>query len=104
MNLREFGELNNERFLQEAFDATYRKKLVRAALLRRNIYLILFFVGFLCIFIAGLSGWLLLSILSLFLATLSLVVMTKYDTQLFFLKVIAKKEEGEVDLSVKSRS
>ena len=93
MNLKKLGELNTERFLHEAFDAECRKKLVRAARLRRNIYLILFLVGFACIFIAGFSGWMLLSILSLFLATLSLVVMTKYDTQLFFLKVIEEKKE-----------
>lgn len=93
MNLREIGELNNERFLREAFDATCRKKLIRSARLRRNVYLILFFVGFFCIFIAGFSGRVLLSVLSLFLSTLSLVVMTKYDTQLFFLKMI-EEEEG----------
>ena len=92
MDLREFGELNNKRFLHEAFDTTLRKKLLRSAQLWRNVYLVLCIVGFLCIFIAGFSGWFLLSILSLFLSTLSLVVMTKYDTQVFFLKVIAEKE------------
>lgn len=94
MDLREIGELNNKRFLREAFDATLRKKLLRSAQLRRNVYLVLCIVGFLCIFIAGFSGWLLLSILSLFLSTLSLVVMTKYDTQVFFLKVITEKENS----------
>ncbi len=93
MNLKELGELNTERFLHDAFDTECRKTLVRAARLRRNTYLALFLVGFVCIFIAGFSGLLTLSILSLFLATLSLVVMTKYDTQLFFLKIIEEKEE-----------
>lgn len=93
MNLKDIGELNTERFLNEAFDAGCRKKLIRAARLRRNVYLGLFLVGFLCIFIAGLSDRLLLSFLSFGLSTLSLVVMSKYDTQLFFLKVIAEKEE-----------
>lgn len=93
MDLRNLGELNTERFLHEAFDATCRKRLIRAARLRRNVYLALFLAGFACIFIAGLSGLPLLCILSLFLATLSLVVMTKYDTQLLFLKIIGKKEE-----------
>ena len=92
MDLKNFGELNTERFLREAFDATCRKKLIRSARLRRNVYLTLFLVGFFCVFIAGLSGFPLLCILSLFLATLSLVVMTKYDTQIFFLKILAKKE------------
>lgn len=93
MDLKDIGELNTERFLHEAFDVRYRKKLIRAARLRRNVYLVLFLIGFICIFLAGLSGFLILSILSLFLATLSLVVVSKYDTQLFFLKIIAEKEE-----------
>ena len=92
MNLKELGDLNNERFLREAFDAKFRNKLIRSARLRRNVYLVLSLAGFFCIFIAGFSGWLLLTVLSLFLSPLSLVVMTKYDTQVFFLKVIAEKE------------
>ena len=36
-----------------------------------------------------------MSILSLFLATLSLVVMTKYDTRLFFLRIIKLRELQE---------
>jgi uncharacterized membrane protein YjjP (DUF1212 family) len=92
MNLKEIGDLNNERFLREAFEEKSRQKLLGAARFRRNVYLTLFFIGFFCIFIAGFSGLLLLSILSLFLATLSLVVMTKYDTQVFFLKIIARQQ------------
>lgn len=94
MDLKDIGELNTERFLTEAFDAACRKKLILAARLRRNVYLALFLTGFACIFVAGLSGQLLLSILSMGLATLSLVVMTKYDTQLFFLKIIVEKEHA----------
>lgn len=92
MSRKIFEDLNNARFLQEAFDATCRQKFIRATLLRRNTYLILFLVGFICIFIAGFGGRMLLSILSLFLSTISLVVMTKYDTQLAFLKIISKQE------------
>jgi hypothetical protein len=95
MDLKEIGELNTEQFLHEAFDARCRKKLIRAARLRRNVYLILSLVGFLCIFVAGFSELLTLSILSLFLATLSLVVMTKYETQLFFLTIIAERENAQ---------
>ncbi|MCF7818218.1 MAG: hypothetical protein K9M54_10085 [Kiritimatiellales bacterium] len=91
MTLKEFGELNTERFLHDAFDEGCQQTLIRAARFRRNVYLVLFLVGFVCIFIAGLSGLLLLSILSLFLSTLSLVVMTKYDTQVFFLTIIKNK-------------
>lgn len=94
MSLNLFEDLNNERFLREAFDAKCRKKLIQSARLRRNTYLGLFLTGFVCIFMAGLSGLLVLSILSLFLSTLALVVMTKYDTQLLFLKMLQEKEEG----------
>ena len=94
MTLKDF-KLNNEHYLHQAFDPQLRKKLVRAARFRRNVYLMLFFVGILCIFVAGFSGWAVLSVLSLFLATLSLVVVTKYDTQVFFLKIIAQKENSE---------
>lgn len=88
-------KLNNEHYLHQAFDPQQRHKLVRAALLRRNVYMVLFFIGIICIFIAGFSGWAGLSVLSLFLATLSLVVVTKYDTQLLFLKIIADNERPE---------
>jgi uncharacterized membrane protein YjjP (DUF1212 family) len=94
MTLKEF-KLNNQYFLDKAFDPEFREKLVRAARLRRNVYLVLFFTGIFCIFIAGIAGWATLSCLSLFLATLSLVVVTKYDTQVFFLKIIAEKEKPE---------
>jgi len=95
MSLKELGGFNSDRFLREAFDAETRKKLIRATRLRRNTYLSLFLIGFFCIFIAGFAGLLLLSILSLFLGTLSLVVMSKYDTQLFFLKILEKKDATE---------
>ena len=57
--------------------------------------MVLFFIGIACIFVAGFSGWPVLSVLSLFLATLSLVVVTKYDTQLFFLNIIGRNRESE---------
>ena len=95
MKLKEFIDPNTEKFLREAFQPASRKKLIRATRLRRNIYLALFLTGFLCIFVAGFIGQTVLSILSLFLATLSLVVMTKYDTQFFFLILLDKKEPAE---------
>jgi uncharacterized membrane protein YjjP (DUF1212 family) len=97
MDIRHLGELNTEQFLTEAFDYECRLKLIRAARFRRNVYMALFLVGFACIFVAGLMGRMLLSILSLFLGTLSLVVMTKYDTQLFFLMGIKEKTEKKPD-------
>jgi len=84
-------DLNSARFLDEAFDPEHNKRLLQAALLRRNVYLAFFLTGIACVFITALSGQVLLSFLSVGLATLSLVVMTKYDTQAFFLKVIELK-------------
>jgi len=92
MDLKESGGLNTERFLRKAFDPQCREKLIRASLLRRNIYLTLFLTAFISIFVTALSGAPLLSVLSLGLSSLALVVMTKYDTQLFFLKIISRKE------------
>ena len=93
MNLREIGDLNNERFLKAAFEPAHNPRLTRAALIHRNIYLVLSIAGFICIFSAIFADRMLLSILSLFLSTLSLVVMTKYDTQVFFLRIIRQEQE-----------
>lgn len=98
MKLPRLKELNNDGFLNDAFDAEANVLWERAARLRRNIYLWLFLTGIACIFITAFTHQLYMSILSLFLATLSLVVMTKYDTQLFFLtKLKLRKKEGEDD-------
>jgi hypothetical protein len=86
--------LNSEHYLEQAFDPLQRGRLLRAAYVRRHVYTALFFIGIACIFIAGFSGWADLSVLSLFLALLSLVVVTKYDTQIFFLKIIDQRESS----------
>ncbi len=93
MNLPRYMQLNSERFLDEAFDAEFNDARQAEARLRRNIYLWLFLTGIACIFITAITGQMILSILSLFLATLSLVVMTKYDTQLFFLRVLKLRDQ-----------
>ena len=104
MNLPKLEDLNNDRFLEEAFNKETNAKWERAALLRRNIYLGLFLTGIACIFITAFTRQLLMSVLSLFLATLSLVVMTKYDTQLFFLRMLKLRASGsdEEDLDTPS--
>ena len=94
MKLPRLEDLNNERFLEEAFNKKTNAKWERAALLRRNIYLSLFLTGIGCIFITAFTRQLLMSILSLFLATLSLVVMTKYETQLHFLRMLKSRDPG----------
>lgn len=92
MNLPKLEDMNSERFLNEAFDQELRKRWIRNARLRRNIYLGLFVVGMLCMFYTAIIDWLILCILSLFLATISLVVVSKYDTQLRFLNVLQLRD------------
>jgi len=93
MKLPKLEDLNNERFLEEAFSPEANEQWIRAVRLRRNVYLWFFLTGIACIFITAFTHQLHMSILSLFLATLSLVVMTKYDTQLFFLCILRKRAE-----------
>ena len=88
-------EMNSERFLKEAFKPEFHNKWLHDALLRRNIYLWLFLTGIACIFITAFTHQTLLMTLSLFLAIISLVVMTKYDTQLFFLRGLKLPESAE---------
>ena len=88
MKLPKLEQLNSEQFLDEAFEKEHHDKWEKDAKLRRNIYLWLFLTGIACIFITAFTGQHILCILSLFLATISLVVMTKYDTQLYFLRIL----------------
>ena len=78
---------------RKRFKPEFHSKWIKDTLLRRNIYLWLFLTGIACIFITAFTGQMLMSILSLFLATVSLVVMTKYDTQLFFLRGLKLRDE-----------
>lgn len=94
MKLPRMEDLNNDRFLEEAFNKETNTQWERAVLLRRNVYLWLFLTGIACIFITAFTRQLLMSVLSLFLSTLSLVVMTKYDTQLFFLRKLRLRDTG----------
>ena len=94
MKLPRLENLNNDRFLEEAFNKKTNAKWERAVLLRRNVYLWFFLTGIACIFITAFTRQLLMSILSLFLATLSLVVMTKYDTQLHFLQMLKPRDSA----------
>jgi hypothetical protein len=93
LRLPKLDDLNNDKFLEEAFEPGTNSRWIRAVRLRRNVYLWLFLTGIVCIFITAFTRQLHMSILSLFLATLSLVVMTKYDTQLFFLTKLKLREQ-----------
>ena len=92
MKMPKMEDLNNERFLNEAFNPEANEKWIRSARLHRNVYLWFFLTGIACLIITAFTMQLHMSILSLFLATLSLVVMTKYDTQLFFLTKLKLRE------------
>ncbi len=97
MKRLKFDDLNNEAFLKDAFNPDTNAKMIRAVRIRRNVYLWLFLTGIVCIFITAFTLQMHMSILALFLATLSLVVMTKYDTQLYFLSKLTLREQGEKD-------
>lgn len=90
-------KLNNDKYLHRAFDSESREKLVQTARFRRTAYLVICFIGVACVAISGFMGLPLLSALSLLLATLSIVVVTKYDTQIFFLTMIEEKERTADD-------
>ena len=92
MKLPRLEETNSARFLNEAFDPVHHARWERGVRLRRNIYLWFFLTGIACIFITALTRQYLLCTLSLFLATLSLVIMTKYDTQLYFLNILRLRQ------------
>ena len=93
MNLPKLEEMNSERFMNEAFDQNMRNRWAKSATIRRNVYLGLFAAGMVCLVYTAITEWTTLCILSLFLSTISLVIMTKYDTQIHFLKVLQFRDE-----------
>lgn len=92
MHLPKLEKIDSERFMHEAFDETKRACWKKGIIIRRNIYLSLFILGMLCMLFTALIERTTLCILSLALAIISLVVMTKYDTQLHFLKILQVRE------------
>ena len=86
-------QLNNKHYLHRAFDPHHRKRMVRTARRRRGVYLVICFIGVGCVVASGALRLPTLCCLSLLLSTLSIVVVTKYDTQLFFLTVIEEREQ-----------
>jgi hypothetical protein len=93
-------DMNNERFLKEAFDPEANARWTRAVRFRRNVYLSLFLTGMVCLLITAITHQAHMSLLSLLLATCSLVITSKYDTQLQFLtklKLRPTEEEEQLD-------
>ena len=95
MKLPKLEDMNSERFLHDAFDENLRGQWIQNARTRRNVYLGLFIVGMLCVFYTAITHWMTLCILSLFLATVSLVIMSKYDTQLRFLNILQLRDDQQ---------
>ncbi|MDZ8118101.1 hypothetical protein [Pontiella agarivorans] len=93
MNLPKLEKFDSERFMHEAFDKTMRARWKKRISIRRNVYLCLFLIGMLCMLYTALIARTTLCILSLALAIISLVVMTKYETQLHFLKILQTREK-----------
>lgn len=98
MKMPKLEDLNNERFLNDAFDEKCRERWITSSRTRRNVYMWLFVVGMFCMFYTAIIDRMTLCILSLFLATVSLVVMSKYDTQLRFLHVLQFRDAHKNDV------
>lgn len=96
MKLPRHEEMNSERFLHEAFEEKQRLLLQKSSLIRRNVYMWLFIVGMICMLYTAIVQRMTLCILSLFLAVVSLVVMSKYDTQLKFLNILQLRDEQKL--------
>jgi hypothetical protein len=96
MKLPKLEDLNNERFLGEVLEEPLRQQWAAGSRIRRNVYMALFIIGLICMVYTALVHRMTLCILSLFLATVSLVVMTKYNTQLQFLKVLTRIDEQKM--------
>lgn len=93
-----FRDINDDEFLDQAFDAEANGRLVLHALQRRNIYLAFFLTGIVCVFLTSFMEQMVLSLLTFGLASLSLVVMTKYNTQLCFLRGLRlRSQEAMLD-------
>lgn len=96
MSIPKLKRLNTPCYFEEAFDAENNAKMLKDAALRRNVYRVLFLIGSCCIFITALSNRKGLCILALLLATASLIVIRKYETQLCFLRILKeRKKQGE---------
>lgn len=93
MKIPKLEEINSARFMDEAFDPDMRTRATKHAIVRRNVYLWLFATGMVCLLYTALIEWTTLCVLSLFLSTISLVVVTKYDTQIHFLKILQYRDE-----------
>ena len=96
MNICDFRKIDSERINTALHDENI-EGLIRSTLIQRNIFLCFFIICFLSILACALLGLSTLTVVALFLTTISLVITTKYNTHLLFLRIIQrqnrKKEE-----------
>ena len=92
MRIKGLEDLTSDNLIEEALRSENIEKLIRGARIRRNIYLWLFCISFFCILVGALTSLPTFAVVALFLTTLSLVVITKYDVHLVFLRIIHKQQ------------
>jgi len=92
MSFPRFEHLNSEQYMNKAFDPEFHDQLEKSARIQRNLFLGLFATGCTGIVMAALTHQFSLSILAASLSVISLVVTTKYKTQLLFLRTINRQQ------------
>ncbi|MCF7849488.1 MAG: hypothetical protein K9M45_11615 [Kiritimatiellales bacterium] len=95
--MKAWKNLSSDRLIEKAFHTDNLGKLIQAAQIRRNIYLGLFCISFLSILVCALTNRPHVAIVALFLTTLSLVVVTKYDIHLMFLRIIRNQQAKKLE-------
>ncbi|HEY5653681.1 MAG TPA: hypothetical protein VIR63_04855 [Pontiella sp.] len=95
MKILKAGKRYEERLEREAFQEEHNHRWKKGTRRRRNAWIGLFAAGFISIIGTALTNHLILSMLALFFTALSLVIMTKYDTQLFFLKILTPTDRKQ---------
>lgn len=88
MNIKGLKYLNGSQTIDKALHAENLEHLTRAAWIRRAVYLAMFFLSFSMIPVCAITEQMSATITSVFLTTISLVIVTKYDIHIQFLRII----------------
>ena len=97
MNIKDFGNMDSDQFIDDALHSGHIEQLIRGARIRRNIYLLMFIISFFSIVVCAVISLPTFAVVALFLTTLSLVIITKYDIHLLFLRIIHKQQLGKAE-------
>ncbi|MEI6891625.1 MAG: hypothetical protein V5783_05580 [Pontiella sp.] len=87
---------NPTRFLHEAFEEKQRICWQKKVRIRRNLCLWLFATAAVSVLYSAISQWVISCILSLFLAAAALILMSKFGTQLQFLKIVQRRDDQKL--------